>query len=101
MKLSEESISSIPPHILINHPAVVIGIDVVKVNGIPFLGTISIVMKLGSATELISTKVGPIVKVLLVIIKTNNTMEARTVSAITLRSTANKQGSFYYYSLVT
>ena len=33
--------------------------------------------------------------------KTDNTMNARTVSAITLRPTANSQGSFYYYSLAT
>ena len=57
-----------PPHILTNHPDVIIGIDVVNINGIPFLATISRVIKLGSATELINTKVGSIVKVLLVII---------------------------------
>ena len=33
--------------------------------------------------------------------RTNNTMRSRTVSAIALRPTANSQGSFYYYSLVT
>ena len=33
--------------------------------------------------------------------KTNNTMQARTVSAICLRPTGNTQGSFYYYSLLT
>ena len=32
---------------------------------------------------------------------TDNTMRPRTVSAITLRPTANSQGSFYYYSLAT
>ena len=33
--------------------------------------------------------------------KTDNTLRARTVSAICLRPTGNVQGSFYYYSLVT
>ena len=33
--------------------------------------------------------------------KTTNDMKPRTVSAITLRPTANSQGSFYYYSLAT
>ena len=32
---------------------------------------------------------------------TDNTMAPRTISAITLRPTANAQGSFYYYSLAT
>ena len=32
---------------------------------------------------------------------TDNTMQTRTVSAITLRPTGNTRGSFYYYSLAT
>ena len=59
----------IPPHILQNHPVVIIRIDVEKVNGVPFLATYSRVIKMGSATELPSTKAKPIVAALLVIIK--------------------------------
>ena len=56
------------PHILSSHPAVILGMDVVKVNGIPFLATISRVIKLGSATKLPDTKVGPIVSALITIV---------------------------------
>ena len=41
--------------------------DVVKVNGIPFLVTISRVVKLGLAAELINTKMLTIVSALLII----------------------------------
>ena len=51
--LSEENISPIPPHILLHYPVVILNIDVVKVNGIPFLSTISRVIKLGTCTELL------------------------------------------------
>jgi len=33
--------------------------------------------------------------------KVDNTMRARNVSAICLRPLINRQGSFYYYSLIT
>ena len=33
--------------------------------------------------------------------KTDNTMQARTVSTICLRPSGNRQGSFYYYILMT
>ena len=42
--------------------------DVVKINGIPFLGTISRIIKLGSATELPNTKIDTIVSALVVVI---------------------------------
>ena len=44
--------------------------DVVTVNGIPFLATISRVIKLGSATELSNTKIATIDQALLVVINT-------------------------------
>ena len=68
VQLNEECISPIPPQILINHPVVILGMDIVKVNGIPFLTTISRVIKLGTATELPDTKAPTIVKALLVIV---------------------------------
>ena len=48
--LNVESITTIPPHILRNHPVVNLGMDVVMVNRIPFVSTISRVIKLGTAT---------------------------------------------------
>ena len=66
--LSEETITSIPPQILAHHNTIVLGIDVVKVNGIPFLATISRVIKLGSATELPNCKVESIMSALLVVV---------------------------------
>ena len=66
--LSEDDITPIPPHILINHRSIILGMDVVKVNGIPFLATISRVIKLGSVTELLNTKKPFIVSALLVIV---------------------------------
>ena len=68
--MSVESIASIPPHIIINHAVVNIGIDVVYVNGIPFLATIPIVIKLGTVTEIPCTKVSSIVLALVVIVDT-------------------------------
>ena len=66
--LSEETITSISPQILSYHNTIVLGIDVVKVNGIPFLATISRVIKLGSATELPNCKVESIISALLVVV---------------------------------
>ena len=68
VKLNEESIASIPPRILSSHPVVILGMDVVKVNGIPFLATISRVIKLGSATKLPDMKVGSIVSSIITIV---------------------------------
>ena len=67
MVLNEATITPIPPHIINNNPSIVLGINAVKVNGIPFLVTISRVIKLGSATELVDTKIPTIVSALLVI----------------------------------
>ena len=68
--LNDQTIASIPPHILQHHPVVVISIDVVRINGIPFLSTISIIIKLGTCTELLDTKTETIVPALLVVIDT-------------------------------
>ena len=65
--LNEATTTPIPPHIINNNPSIILGMDVVKVNGIPFLVTISRVIKLGSATELVNTKIPTIVSALLVI----------------------------------
>ena len=68
--LSEESISPIPPHILLHHSVVILGMDAVKINGIPFLSTISRVIKLGTCTELSNKKLPTIVAELLIVIDT-------------------------------
>ena len=68
--LSEETIPSIPPYILSHHSTVIIYIDVVQVNGIPFLSTVSKAVKLGTCTELSNTKVPMIVAALLVVVDT-------------------------------
>ena len=68
--LSKETITTIPPIILSLHNAIILGMDVVKVNGVPFLSTISRVVKVGSATELPNCKTESIVSALLVIIDT-------------------------------
>ena len=73
VKLNEEIISPIPPHVLENHPVVILGMAVVKINGISFLATISRVIKLGLATELPNTKVLSIVSAQLVIVNTYTT----------------------------
>ena len=54
--LSEETIATILPHILTHHFVVTFGMDVVKLNGIPLLSTISRILKLGTCTELLNTK---------------------------------------------
>ena len=58
------------PHILQHYPNVIISMDVVKVNGIPFLSTIFRIIKLGSCTELLNLKTETIVATLLVVINT-------------------------------
>ena len=67
--LNENTITPLPQQILINHPTVILGMDVVKVNDVPFSATISRTIKLGSATELQDTKIKTIVTALLVIIR--------------------------------
>ena len=58
--LFKDTISSILLHILQHHPVVIISMDVVKINGIPFLSTISRIEKLGTCTELLNTKIKPL-----------------------------------------
>jgi len=60
---------------------VIMGMDVVKVNGVPFLATVSRVIKLGSAIELVDTKIGSIVSALLVIVDTYTT-RGLTITAL-------------------
>ena len=50
--LNTEVITIIPPEILANHAEVIIGMDIIFVNGIPFLTTVSRVIRFGSSTEM-------------------------------------------------
>ena len=64
--LNKNTITPLPHQILINYPTVILGMDVVKVNGIPFLATRPRMIKLGSA----NAKIATIVKALLILTNT-------------------------------
>ena len=68
--LNKQIISTLPPHILQQHPLLILSMDVVKINGMPFLSTISRIIKLGSCTRLLNTMIETIVPALLVITDT-------------------------------
>ena len=73
--LNEATVTPISHHILNNNPSIVLGMDVVKVNGVLFLVTTSRIIKLGSTTELKGTKIATIVSALLVIMDQYNTRD--------------------------
>ena len=50
--MNDIEITTIPPHILEHHKNIIIGMDITKVNKIPFLATISRVIKFGTGSEL-------------------------------------------------
>ena len=52
VELHVEIITLLPPHIIDNHRNMVIGIDVMFINGVPFLTTVSCMVRFGSATEM-------------------------------------------------
>ena len=52
VNISVETITSLPPEIIDNHRDVVLGIDIMFVNGTPFLITVSRTTKFGYATEM-------------------------------------------------
>ena len=68
MVVNDEVIMPIPPHILVNNPTIVLGMNVVKINGVPFLPAISRVIILGSSTELPNTKIVTIISALVIVI---------------------------------
>lgn len=73
----------VPPRILTIHPIVIIGMDVVKVNDISFLSTISRVVKFVSATELLHAKTVSIVHPLLIIVNIYIVRGFKTLSIAT------------------
>ena len=66
--LQSSTILPLPPSILKNHNPVVLGMDVMKINGVPFLTVISRIIRFGNVTELKDTKTPTIVAALVVII---------------------------------
>ena len=52
VQLHNEVITSIPPYILQHHQSVVLGMDIMKINSVPFLTTISRSIRFGTITEL-------------------------------------------------
>ena len=63
------TITFIPPYILKYHGTIILCIDVLKVNKIPFLASISQVIKMGSATELTNLQVPTIVETITILLK--------------------------------
>ena len=57
VELNVETITPIPPDIIINHGNVVMVMDIMKVNGVPFITLFSWTFKFGSARELTSTDI--------------------------------------------
>ena len=66
--LDREIILPIPPMILQNNKDIMIGMDVVKINTVPFLTSISRVAKFGTVTELWDLKITSIVAIVLKIV---------------------------------
>ena len=62
------TITSIPPHIINEHGMVVLCIDIMKVNKVPFFVTTSRVIKFGSATELKNMEISIIIPILVTIL---------------------------------
>ena len=67
--INVEHITIIPPYILENHANIVICVDVMKVNKVPFLVTIGAVVKFGSASELRNMKTSTIAAALIVVLE--------------------------------
>ena len=66
--LNSITIMPIPPEIIANHGQVVLGMDVVKVNKVPFLVYISRILRFGTATELRDLKMDTLVPVMIRIV---------------------------------
>ena len=69
VNIGAATITLIPPHILEHHKEVTIGVDVMKVNNIPFMVSISRVIKFGTATELDSLKMPAYVRTITTILR--------------------------------
>ena len=68
-----EVITPIPPDIINNHGNVVLGMDIMKVNNVSFLTTISRVVQFASGTEMKSADMSNVVIALTLIVQTYRT----------------------------
>ena len=64
VELNIESIKPIPREILDNHKDITMGMDIMFINGIPFLTTISCTVVFGTTTEIEGANMGNVVTVL-------------------------------------
>lgn len=69
VELNIEIIMPIPPEILSAHGTIIISVDIMKVNGVPFLTSISRVVNFGLATEIPSADMDNVMVVLTVIFR--------------------------------
>lgn len=67
VELNTEVITPLPPNIINYHSEVVIGMDIMFVNGIPFLTTVSRIIKFGTCTEMSGANMDNVVTALRVI----------------------------------
>ena len=58
VQLDMEVITLLPSYILDNHGNVVLGMDIMKMDNIPFLTIIRIVVKFGNASEITNVAMG-------------------------------------------
>ena len=70
--LGVDNISPISLYMLGNHRIVTLGMDVVKINKIIFLVTTSRLIRLATAAEMVSTKIGPIVEEVVLVVHMYN-----------------------------
>lgn len=68
MILNGDIIMAIPPEIIINNGQVVLNMDMVKVNKVPFLVSISRILRFGTTTELWDLKIDTLVPILVRIV---------------------------------
>ena len=69
VRINSSTITTIPPHILQHHGNIILCADIMKVNKIPFLASISQVIKLGSATELTNMQIDTIVDTIVTLLQ--------------------------------
>ena len=68
VELGVHNIIPLPPYIIKDHQNILLGIDVTIINNIPFLNTISRVVRHGSAQKLIKSDIVNVLKQLKVVL---------------------------------
>ena len=67
--LGASTITPLPPQILALHKSVTLGVDIMKVIGLPFLVSYSRMIKFGTTTELVNTKAPTIISAIILILR--------------------------------